>query len=450
MKTRRQFLKSCRNLAVTGAAGGFTRLGRMSALAATTTGYRGLVCIFLFGGNDNNNTIAPITGQAYTDYQNARRSLAIPQAQLRSIAASGGRTFGLHPRLTGIQSLYQQNKAALLLNVGMLVQPIVKSDLNTAGLTPRNLYSHSDQTAQWQAANPNGPAGTGWAGRVADIMQFGNAGSILPAISVNGNALQLTGSSTRPLTVTPGARLGLAGLGDPTADQLRDSTMPQILTFDTGVSLIASASGILGSALRNAAAVNTALDGAPALPTVFPNTGIGRQLAQVAKVVSARVGLQMNRQIFFCGLGGFDNHSNLLTNHDNLLGELDAAMSAFYAATVAMGVANDVTTFTESEFGRTLDGNSTNGSDHAWGSNHIIVGGSVRGAEVYGTMPTLRLGGPDDAGDRGLFIPTTSLDQYGATLASWFGVTGAGELDTVFPNLVHFTTKTLAFLPPAA
>ena len=445
MKSRREFLHSCRNLALTGGAAGFTRLGRMSALAQSTSTYRSLVCIFLFGGNDNNNTIAPVNGTAYTDYANARRSLAIPANQLRAIAASGGRTFGLHPRLAGIQALYNQNKAAAMLNVGMLVQPTTKADLQLGRATPRNLYSHSDQTAQWQAANPNGPAGTGWAGRAADVLQFSNAGSIPPAISVNGNSLQLTGAQTRPLNVTPGSRLGLSNLPDGNATRSRDNVAPQLLTFDSGVSLIATASGIVGTALRNSGAVNTALNGAAPLTTVFPGSGLGTQLSQVAKIISARTALGMNRQIFFCGLGGFDNHSGLLTNHDRLMGTLDAAISAFYAATVEMGVANDVTTFTESEFGRTLDGNSTSGSDHAWGGNHFIVGGSVRGGETYGVLPTLRLNGPDDAGDRGLFIPTTSLDQYGATLASWFGV-AASDLATVFPNLANFPTKTLAFL----
>ncbi len=447
MKTRRQFLRSCRTLAAAGGAAGFTRLGRSTAFAQSTS-YRSLACIFLFGGNDNNNTIVPMAATAYADYQNSRRGLAIPQAQLRAIGASGGRSFRLHPRLSSIQTLYGQGKAAAMLNVGMLVRPTTKAELQSGAASPRNLYSHSDQTAQWQAANPNGPAGTGWGGRAADLIQFANSGSIPPSISLSGNSLQLNGIVTRAFSLSPGARLGLDGLGSAAADALRDSTMPQLLTFDTGVSLIASASGILGRALSNSAAVNTALDTAPALATVFPATGIGRQLAQTAKLISARTGLGMNRQIFFCTLGGFDNHSDLLPIHDNLLGQLDAAMTAFYAATVEMGVASNVTTFTESEFGRTLDGNSTVGSDHAWGGNHLIVGGAVRGGEVYGTMPTLRLGGPDDAGNRGLFIPTTSLDQYGATLASWFGV-GAGDLGTVFPNLVNFTTKTLPFLPLA-
>jgi uncharacterized protein (DUF1501 family) len=445
MKSRREFLRSCRTLALAGGATGFTRLGRVSALAQSTQPYRALVCIFLFGGNDNCNTVAPINGAALTDYKNSRRSLAIPEAQMRSIAASGGRTFGLHPRLTGIQSLYNQGKAAAILNVGMLVRPTTKTDIQNGAAVPRNLLSHSDQTAQWQAANPNGPAGTGWAGRAADVIQFSNSGTIPPAISVTGNALQLVGNSTRPLSVSSTSRFGLDGLGNSAANRISDATLPQLLTFDTGVSLMGTAAGVFGTALRNSDTVNSALDGARPLVTVFPNTGLGRQLAQVAKIVSARTALGMNRQIFFCGMGGYDNHGDLLTSHDNLLGQVDAAMSAFYAATVELGVPNDVTAFTESEFGRTLDGNSTNGSDHAWGGNHIVVGGGIRAADAYGTMPTLRLAGPDDAGDRGLFIPTISLDQYGATLASWFGV-GAGDLNTVFPNLANFTTKTLAFL----
>ena len=183
MKSRREFLRGCRNLALTGGAAGFTRLGRVSALAQSASTYRSLVCIFLFGGNDNNNTVTPITGTAFTDYQTARGSLALPQAQLRAIAATGGRSFGLHPRLAGVHSLYGQNKAAVLLNVGMLVRPITKTELQNGGAAPRNLYSHSDQTAQWQAANPNGPAGTGWAGRAADVLQFANSSNIPPAIS---------------------------------------------------------------------------------------------------------------------------------------------------------------------------------------------------------------------------------------------------------------------------
>lgn len=443
MKTRREFLCSWRNVALAGGAAGFTRMGRMSALAQTSSTYRALVCVFLFGGNDNNNTIVPMS--AYADYQNSRRSLAIPQASLLPVNASGGRVFGLHPRLTGLRALYNQGRAAAVLNVGMLVRPITKADLRTPGSTPRQLYSHSDQTAQWQAANPMGPAGTGWSGRAADIVQFANSGGITPSVSVNGSPLQLTGQTTRPLSMSPGARFGLDSLGSTSLNNLRDGAMAQLLTFDTGATLIAAASGIQSSGIRNAGAINAALDSATPVATPFPDTSLGRQLAQVARVVKARAALGMNRQIFFCGMGGFDNHSDLLPSHDNLLGQVDAAMSAFYQATVELGVQNDVTTFTESEFGRTLDGNTTVGSDHAWGGNHLVVGGSVRGTQVYGTMPTLQLGGPDDAGNRGLFIPTLALDQYGATLAQWFGVPAA-DLPAVFPNIVNFPTRTIAFL----
>lgn len=391
MKTRREFLRSWRNVAMAGGAAGFTRLGRMSAMAQSSSTYRALVCVFLFGGNDNNNTIVPMS--AYSDYQNSRRSLAIPQGSLLPVNASGGRVFGLHPRLTGLGALYNQGRAAAVLNVGMLVRPITKADLRTPGSTPTQLYSHSDQTAQWQAANPMGPAGTGWGGRAADIVQFANSGGISPSVSVNGNPLQLTGQLTRPLGMSPGARFGLDSLGNTAFNNLRDGAMTQLLTFDTGATLVAAASGIQSAGLRNASAINAALEAATPVATPFPNTSLGRQLAQVARVVKVRAGLGMNRQIFFCGMGGFDNHSNLLPDHDNLLRQVDAAMSAFDQATVELGVQNDVTAFTESEFGRTLDGDPTVGSDHAWGGNHLVVGGAVRGAEAYGRMPTLRLGG---------------------------------------------------------
>lgn len=442
MKTRREFLKSWQALGAVGAGMHLTRLGMISANAQSTSTYRALVCVFLFGGNDGYNTLIPMSTAGQTAYRNARRGIALAANSVLPIGA-GAVPYGLHPRLANIQRLYNARKAAAVLNVGTLFRPTVKADLDN-GQIPRNLYSHSDQTAQWQTGNLISGAGTGWAGRVNDLLVAGNAGSFPPGVSVNGNSLLLNGAQTTQVTLN-GNGFGLDGFGDGRASNARVTAYQNLLTFDTGVRLIGAASGMVTNAVRNAQTINAALAGAPALATVFPGTGLGQQLRQVAQVMQVRSALGMNRQIFFCGMGGFDNHENLLPEHDRLLGQLDAAIGAFHSATQEIGVESNVTTFTESEFGRTMGPSTKAGSDHAWGSHHFVVGGAVRGGDVYGTMPDLTLGGPSDAGNRGLWIPTIALDQYAATLAQWYGV-GAGSLTSVFPNLVNFPSQTIPFL----
>jgi uncharacterized protein (DUF1501 family) len=445
MKSRRTFLRCCCSLGAGTAGLHLARLGAVSASAQTTSGYKAIVCVFLFGGNDSNNTVVPLSASGYGAYSSVRRGLAIPQAQLRPITAAGGAAYGLHPQLQLIQTLYNQRKAAVVLNIGMLVAPVTKADISAGAPVPRNLYSHSDQTAQWQAANPMGAAGTGWAGRAADILQFANAGQFPPAVSVNGNSLQLVGSQTRPVSISPGQELGIDSLGDGVVDDARDAAMQKILTFDSGMQLIATGNAIVRAGIQSAQQINDAINNAPPLATQFPNSGLGQQLAQVARVIQARTALGMSRQIFFCGTGGYDNHSNLLGDHNNLLASLNTALTAFYAATQELAVEDSVTTFTESEFNRTFEGNGTAGTDHAWGGHQVVFGGAVRGGDVYGRMPVLQLRGPDDAGDRGLFIPSIALDQYGATIAQWFGVPDP-DLDVVFPNLRNFATRNLGFM----
>jgi uncharacterized protein (DUF1501 family) len=278
------------------------------------------------------------------------------------------------------------------------------------------------------------------------VQIYNNNLSAFPTgISVNGNSAFLIGASSRPLNVNPGSRFGLDGFGSEEGSTARDLAMQRILTFDTGIQLIGASSTILGAGMKNAKAINDALNAAPPIATVFPNTGLGSQLGQVARIISARNNLGMNRQIFFCGLGGFDNHNDLLNNQADRFNNLGPALTAFYRATEELGVAGSVTTFTESEFNRTMNSNTGNGSDHAWGGHHLVIGGAVNGGRYFGRLPKLTLNGPDDAGDRGLWIPTSSLDQYGATLASWFGVRDM-DLATVFPNIGNFSTRNLGFM----
>ena len=447
MATRREFLKRCCALGAVGAGAQLNRFGMMTARAQTASNYRALVCVFLFGGNDSNNVVVPMSASGYAAYQTMRQNIALAQGTLLPIAAGGGAVpYGLHPRLTNLQRIYNTDKhAALVFNVGMLVKPTTRDTYRKSLVQlPRNLYSHSDQTSQWQTSNPTGGS-TGWGGRVTDILSAQNSGSFPAGVSTNGNSLLLSGQTTRPVSISPGDNFGLDTFGDSTASNAREAALQQILTFDTGVTMIAAGNGILGNALKASQEVNAALNGAAALTTVFPNSGIGQQLQQIAKVIQVRGALGMNRQIFFCGMGGFDTHTNVLPDQDNLLGQLDPALGAFYNATTELGVDQSVVTFTESEFGRTGQPSTGAGSDHAWGSHHIVMGGPVKGGEAYGTFPTLALQGPDDTDNRGVWIPTTSLDQYAATFASWFGVNDA-DLNVVFPNLMNFTTPKLGFL----
>ncbi len=440
IRNRRQFLKTCCSLGAAGVSAHITRLGLVSAHAQATSTYKALVCVFLFGGNDSNNMIVPVDSR-YGAYQTMRGAVALPQASLRPAGSTG---YGLHPSLVNVQRLFGQQRAALVFNVGTLVRPTSKSALNSTPL-PRNLFSHSDQTQQWQSSDPNG-GGTGWGGRINDLVVAQNTGSLPPGVSLQGgNALFLNGPVTKAMNYTNAGSFGLNTFGDSSAMSARLASLQRVLTFDTGLQMVGSANGVLGDAIRSAQEINAALSSAPALPVTFPNSGLGQQLAQVARIISVRGALGMNRQIFFAGMGGFDNHEDLVAKHAGLMSTLDAAFNAFQTTMESMGTASNVTLFTESEFNRTGDANANIGTDHAWGGHHIVMGGAVRGGATYGTFPTHQLRGPDDSGSRGSWIPTTSIDQYGATMGSWFGIPDA-ELAQVFPNLANFNPRRLAFL----
>lgn len=440
MRNRREFLKSCCGLGAAGVGAHLTRLGMISAQAQTTSNYRALVCVFMFGGNDANNMVVPIDSR-YSQYQAMRGAVALGQGALLPAGSSG---YGFHPSLPNIQRLYNLQRVAPVFNVGTLFRPTTKATLNSTPL-PRNLYSHSDQTQQWQSSDPNG-GGTGWGGRVNELIIAQNSGALPPGISLNGGStLFLNAPATQGVNFSNSSSFGLTTFGNTTASNARLASLQRVLTFDSGLQLVGSASGVLSSAIRSAQEINNALNSAPALPVVFPNSGLGNQLAQVIRIMSVRGALGMNRQIFFAGTGGFDNHEDLLVRHSGLMAGIDAAFNAFHNALEAMGMLNDVTLFTESEFNRTGDANATIGTDHAWGGHHLVMGGAVRGGATYGTFPQHLLRGPDDAGSRGNWIPTTSLDQYAATLGSWFGVSDA-DLRVILPNLANFTPQKLTFV----
>jgi uncharacterized protein (DUF1501 family) len=445
--TRRDLLRlACCSAAGASLVSGLSKFGLVSALAQGTTDYKALVCIFMFGGNDSNNMLVP-TDSRYAQYLQARSVLALPQSQLLPLQIGGQSIYGLHPNMPEMQGYFNnQQSLAIVANVGTLVQPTTQATYRAFTNLPENLFSHSDQQDQWQSAQLAGIPVSGWAGKVADNVQTFNAAAQFPPIlSISGSPVFCTGLTTRPFSMDPGQPPGLDGFDTSAASQARYAATQQLLTFDSGLSMVQAANTVTGQAVKFAQVLSAALKNVAPLQTIFPGTYLGQQLQQVAQVISARSALGVQRQIFFCSYGGFDTHADQLPQQVALLSTISQGMSAFYQATQELGVANQVTTFTLSEFSRTLEPSSNGGTDHAWGSHQLILGGAVKGNAIYGTFPTLALGGPNDADQNGRWIPTTALDQYAATLATWFGV-GAANLPSIFPNLVNFTGSNLGFL----
>ena len=468
--TRREFLY--RSLGAFAAAMlAFERFGLLNALAQSTD-YKALVCIFLNGGNDSGNMIIPYDD--YATYVAAREpsGLAIPQSSLlrTGVVPGIGAEFGFHPSLAGLHELWGQGKVAGVCNVGPLVEPTNREAYrNRTVRVPQNLFSHSDQINQWQTSVSDGASPSGWGGRAADKIGDFNTTVFPPVTSTSGTPIFTAGNIERPLAIAVAptrldAALRIDGFPNPPDDDPRYKEMQNLLLLDQNQTLVRGASRVTGEALAMERAIR--FTGDPAVPPfpLNPRTTLGNQLEQVAKVISVRHELGMTRQIFFCSLGGFDTHNGQVTSatspatgtHANLLGQVSTAMKAFYDATVQLGVASQVTTFTLSDFSRTWVPNGTLGTDHAWGSHQFVMGGSVRGGEFYGVpgsnrtvFPTLAANGPDDTDEggnaRGRWIPTVAIDQYGATLASWIGV-GNADLAAVFPNIGRFGQSNLGFL----
>jgi uncharacterized protein (DUF1501 family) len=445
--SRRDFLKrTCCGAAAGMAAASFNRFGLVNALAQSAQDYKALVCVFMFGGNDSNNMVVPFSSSGYASYQQTRSVLALPQGSLLPIAPPSAGAFGFHPMFKEMQSLFNQKHLAVLANVGTLVAPTTRAQFQKGQTSlPQNLFSHEDQQAQMQTAALDGNGQTGWAGRTADKIQTIYGGTFPVIISLAGTNIFCEGLSARSIESSGDPTKLLSGFSSSAESQSRLSALQSLLTFDTGVSLIQAASTTTSNALQDSNALANALASAPTLATPFPNNGLASQLKQVAQIISVRSALGLQRQIFFVSIGGFDTHSDQLNAQNNLYTQVSQAMNAFYQATVEIGAATDVTTFSLSDFSRTYVPDSTSGSDHAWGSHHMIMGGAVHGGDFYGTFPNLTPGGPDDATSQGRWIPTTSLDQYAGTLANWFGVPTA-DLPTIFPNLPNFSNQLLNFV----
>ncbi len=445
MRTSRRTFIQCASLAAAGNLLGLRPFGALNALAAPSNDYKALVCVFLFGGNDANNTLIPFDTTGYGKYSSLRGDLALAQNTLLPLTPAPN--FALHPSLPDIQTLFNSSNAAFVANVGTLVQPLTRAQYQAGQTAPTNLFSHPDQQLEWQNAAQSAATPTGWAGRMADVLGASyNSGASIPMItSVAGDTLFCNGNSTTPVSVSPG-NLGEASCSEGSECSARQLTAQALLTLDTGVSLVQADDSITSNAYAYAKTLADAVQSITPLKTVFPaNNGLGAQLQQIAQIIQVRSALNVQRQIFFAGIGNFDTHADQLGLQSTLLAEISPALAAFYNATVELNVASEVTTFTMSDFSRTFQPNSNNGSDHAWGSHHIVIGGAAKGGQIYGTYPTLALAGPDDSDSNGRWVPTTASSQYAATLAQWFGVS-VGDLPAVLPSIGNFSTNNLGFV----
>ena len=441
---RRQFMRMGGAAALAGVPG--LTFAQGVGMPAPFTDYKALVCVFLFGGNDSFNMLVPRSDAEYNVYAQSRQNLAIPQQDLLPITplTQTGVDFGLHPSMGRLQSIFATGRAAFVNNVGPLIEPTTKDQyFNRSVALPPQLFSHNDQQDQWHALKGNAVSKTGWAGRVADLIRTNVADQQMATnASLFGSSLFQSADDTIAYVMGPQGPLTFDGFGDTSPLLEQRQAFEAVLAASYESVYERAFAEIQQRAVAAADLVSAAIASAPSRNTVFPASQLGTQLQTVARLIDVRDQLQMQRQIFFVATGGFDSHDDQNQNQPGLLGGVSDAIAAFYEATVEMGVADSVTTFTQSDFGRTLTSNG-DGSDHAWGGVQFAVGDAVLG-DLYGSYPLLAIGGAEDVGG-GRMIPTTSADQYAATLAKWFGIDD-GDLASVAPNIDNFVTRDLGFM----
>jgi uncharacterized protein (DUF1501 family) len=456
--SRREFLRTASRLSLAGVATPWTvNLAAIGAAAAQTApaDYKALVCVFMYGGNDHSNMVVPYDAPSHALYAQSRTNLALPQTALLPLAtpanaSMGGRQASLRSELQPLKTIYDAGKAAVLVNVGTLVVPTTMAQYRARSVPlPPSLFSHNDQQSVWQTYNGRREgARVGWGGRMGDLLAAANQFQNFTCVSASGTAVFLSGQASVQMQIGNSGGLAIGGVSGTTlyGSSAGPATARRLMTEDRSNLLEKDYNGIVKRSTEAAQTLNTALTNFPttAAPfSTFPNTGLGNQMRNVARMIAARQALGARRQIFHVSIGGFDQHSGLIAGHGGRMTELANAMAAFYNATVSLGVADSVTAFTASDFGRTLDSNGE-GSDHGWGAHHFVVGGAVKGGDLYGVWPETVLRGPNDVG-RGNLLPTTSVNQYAATLATWFGI-GAAQMADVLPNAANFPQSDLGFM----
>ncbi len=450
--SRRAFLKRAGAVSMVASASPWAlSLAAMGeAAAATASDYKALVCVFLYGGNDYANTLLPYDLASYNAQNSLRANLAIDRNTLASTvlnpatALANGRQYALAPGLSALLPIFDVGSLAVLLNIGTLVQPTSKLQFSKQSVPlPPKLFSHNDQQSFWQSSSPEGAA-SGWGGRMGDLFAAGNSNATFTCISVSGNAVYLAGKSAVQYQVTTSGSVPVAGIKSALFGSTACSTALLNLMTTPRAHFLDNEYARVGKRSIDANDQLTSALSGVTLGTAFPTgNNLADQLKMVARLIAARNTLGAKRQVFFVSIGGFDTHDRLLNVHPGLMASVGNAVSAFYQSTVDLGIANQVTTFTASDFGRTLVSNNE-GSDHGWGSMHVVMGGSVKGKSFVGTPPVIANGGPDDVG-QGRLLPSLAVDQLGATLATWFGVS-ASDQAAILPNLANYSQKNLGFL----
>ena len=450
--SRRGFIERAGMLGIAGTAAPFVmNLAAIGeAAAATAPDYKALVCVYLYGGNDYANTLIPYDQQRYDQYAAMRPALALPRASLDTgaltpaVPLAGGGQYALPPALAPLLPIWNAGKLAPILNVGTLLQPTSKAQYSARSVPlPPKLFSHNDQQSYWLAGAPEGAA-TGWGGRIGDLFMAGNGNATLTCINPAGSTVFLSGRSAVQYSITTAGPVALNnGSNTYFGSDAIGTTLKTLMTAPRTHLIENEVTRVGKRSLDSYGMVLSALGKAPPLQTQFPYGGLADQLRVVAQMIATSSEVGAKRQVFAVGLGGFDHHSGLSGGHADLLGRVGAAMRAFYDATVELKVADRVTAFTASEFGRTMASNGT-GSDHGWGSIHFAMGGAVKGKRFYGSAPVIASDGPDDVG-QGRLLPAIAVDQYAATLATWFGVPDS-SMSLVLPNIGAFSNRNLGFV----
>jgi uncharacterized protein (DUF1501 family) len=463
---RRKFIGSC--CAAVGATGMLSALAQLRLIGAVAadsssssnvpntasavpSDYKALVCLFLAGGNDANNLIIPTDATGYAQYAAGRGALALSRTAVLPVTpkTTDAYTYGLHPSMPEARDLFAAGNLAILANVGTLCVPTTKAQYASNSVPlPAQLFSHNDQQVEWQSSVPDKPFTTGWGGRLADLTNAFNAnGSISMSISLNGQNSFQVGRQVAQYAVGTNGSISLTGSSTSatSAAGLRTRAQNDLLVAQNNNLFETAFAGITSNSIADSALLATILSGTAPFTTTFPGTNLGAQLRTIARLVNAAPQFGLKRQVFFARIGGWDLHDQQLGAHANLLSDVSRSLAAFHAALRELGAENQVTTFTASDFGRTFNTNG-DGSDHGWGSHHLVMGGAVKGGDIYGRMPvwTSNGSGPDDTG-RGRWIPSTSVDEYSATLAKWFGVSPT-NMPTVLPNIGRFAKPDLGFM----
>lgn len=471
-QSRRRFIGSLLTLAGGSAAPFALNLAAMGTAAAqSASDYKAVICLFMAGGNDHFNTVLATDAPSWNEYQRIRTSVDSGSIALPGVGAAGGvlpiaprtaqagRAFALHPSLAPLKNLFDGGRAAIVANVGTLIQPTTLAQYKARNVAlPDKLFSHNDQQSEWQSYRPEGAA-FGWGGRMGDMMAASNGSSTFTCISTSGNAVFLTGREIRqyqisnggavPIRNLSGALFGMSAANNPLQAIVTGSQSDMFeKEYNAVTSRAISAQSVLGSAMAAAGA-----NGVPDPDKyVNPNTqvpavnALAVQLQTVARIIAGRGALGVKRQVFYVNIGGFDCHDAQKLNQGDLLARLAHALAYFDTSLATLqgsDLRKQVTVFTASEFGRTFTSNG-DGTDHGWGSHHFVAGGAVKGGDIYGAFPVTGLGHDLDVGS-GALLPTTSVDQYGATIASWFGLTSS-EIADVFPNIGNFSNRNLGFM----